>query len=172
MLLAFVAVTGTAVAQATQGNSALDSTEFTCLDSSQVIVQTVDSALPTDSAALDSVLWNNYVTSPEGEKFKCLVMGWMMRTPSFAKMLIRKAAADSLDSESLEKCLRVVMAEQGENVYLPIRADFIRFGKTPAWAILVKWEYRYVSAREVLSHARVYVVDAATYKTLAFRTCD
>ena len=82
-----------------------------------------------------------------------------MQAQSYARALVRKAAADSLDATSLETCLARVLANAETNAYLPISASYVTYKESPAWAILVKWEWADSSPREVLGHARVYVLD-------------
>jgi hypothetical protein len=151
------------------GDSAQD---FLCFDSTQVSIHILSEPLPSDSTLLQSFLWDMFITGPESEGFDCPVSGWKMRAESHARMLIRKATADSLDWIALEACLARVLANTGRNAYLPISASYVNYRGFPAWAILVRWEWADSSPREVLGHARVYVLDARGARQLAFATCS
>lgn len=147
-------------------------TRFTCLDSSKVEVGVRSQPLPTDSTALNSVLWTEFINAPMTDQFDCLVWDAPKRAPSFVRTLIGKARSLFLDSVSLEKCLAAVMADRGDLAYLPVMATSTTYGDIPVWVIVLKWEYADVSSREVLGHARVYVLGASDAKRLAFETCS
>ena len=149
-----------------------DDSSHVCLDSSRVSVHTLQKRLPSDSAAMHTFLWDNFITGPEEKLFTCPVLGWRKQSQSFARVLVRKALGDSLDGASLEKCLASVLADSERNAYLPISATKAMYRKAPAWIILVKWEWADSSPREVLAHSRVFVLNAKDAHTVAFATCD
>ena len=146
--------------------------QYACLDSSKVEVTIRSQPLPVDSTALNSVLWTQFINAPLTDQFDCLVWDASKRAPSFVRTLIGKAESLSLDSVSLEKCLTAVMADRGDLAYLPVSATSTTYGEVPVWVIVVKWEYADVSSREVLGHARVYVLAASDAKQLALETCS
>jgi hypothetical protein len=148
-----------------------DARSFVCLDSSYVVVSRLASAVPSDSTALHSFLWDAFINGPDSNRFDCLVSDCDRAAPSFVRNLVRKAAVASLPAESLAKCLAVVQADRGRNAHLPISATYATYMKAPVWIILVKWEWVDSSAREVLGHARVYVLDAHHTRIIAFATC-
>ncbi len=153
-------------------NAPADTIGFVCLDSNHVSVEVIEEPLPSDSAKLEEFLWQTFAQGPEPEKFTCPVSGWALKSQAFIRTLIRKAAADSLDSLSLKNCLGKVMEDRGKNAYLPIGAKYMHYRNSPVWVILVNWEWTDVSSREVLGHIRVYVMDAHTFRKIAFVTCS
>lgn len=145
---------------------------FVCLDSTQVKVRVLAEPLPSGGEELRSFLWDNYINGPESNSFKCPVAGWADRWGAFERSLLAAAAADSLDATSLGICLARVLADAGQYAYLPIVAEYVLHDGIPAWLVLVKWEHADSSPREVLSHARVYVLAADDARQLAFETCS
>ena len=158
--------------EASTSSSSNSAQDFICLDSTHVSIHILSEPLPSDSTLLRSFLWDTFITGPESDSFDCPVSEWKMRAESYARMLVRKATADSLDGAALEACLAQVLANAGRNAYLPISASYVTYKGTPAWAILVRWEWTDSSPREVLGHARVYVLDARDARQLAFATCS
>jgi hypothetical protein len=146
--------------------------EFVCLDSSRVTVNVLREPIPTDPDTLRSFLWNRFITGPEAELFECPVHAPQSRAESFALALVQMARADSLDAVGLGICLVKVLADAGRNVYLPIAASYGSFEGAPAWVILVKWEWLDSSEKEILGHARAYVMAAKDGRQLGFATCD
>ncbi len=145
--------------------------EFDCLDSAHVTVGVLSTPLPADSTALDSFLWHNFVKGADCDRFDCPLLGWRERARSFATALVQKARTDSLDAQSLQICLDKVLADAGGTAYLPIGASSATYRGVPAWVIVVKWEYASSLPRDVLLHARVYVLDAKHGRQLGFWTC-
>ena len=113
-----------------------------------------------------------YVNGSDSKLFDCPVHADPERAASFERSMVRKAADDSLDGNSLSACLQKVMAAAGRNVYLPVSATYAKYKGVPVWVILVKWEWAESSPDEVLSHSRAYVMDAKTTHQLGFATCD
>lgn len=146
--------------------------QFVCLDSTHVVVRTLTTPVPSDSSALNSFLWDRFINGPDSEGFDCLVWDCEKIVPSYVRALIRKAMAESLPGGSIAKCLSTVLADRGRNAYLPVSATYGTFGKEAVWIILVRWEWADSSSREILGHARVYVVDARHAQIVAFATCD
>ena len=157
--------------ESVQNTPPADSQRFVCLDSTQVLVQVLSKPLPTQEDSLRTFLWENFILGPEPERFNCLVWGWRRRAESFANSLVHKARVDSLDAESLRVCITHVLDDAGRYAYLPISASFGNFGGKPVWVILVKWEWEDSSSREVVGHARVYVLDSRDATQLGFVTC-
>jgi hypothetical protein len=160
-----------------------------CLDSTGVRVYVLATPLPADSTELDSVLWEHFIRGPVSEQSMCpMGEGEGSRVDSFARSMIRQASADSLDAESLRRCLAIVQNQPGAShsdgasqvkhrsemslirtgSSLPVGASHGEYKGVPVWVILVKWGW----LMEGLEHARVYVLDAKDGRQIGFATCD
>ena len=144
---------------------------FACGDSSAVVVNIFKEGLPVEAERLERFLWNNFMNKPEEESFTCPVRGWEERYHSFSRSLIEKATAQSLEGESLRKSLDFILADTGKNAYLPVGAYYATFQGNPAWIVVVKWEWSKL-ANELLSHARVYVIEVKSTRIVGFVTCS
>jgi hypothetical protein len=157
--------------------------EAECLDSTGVLVHVLATPLPADSTELDSALWKDFIRGPESERPLCpMGEGEGSRVDSFTRSMARQAAADSLEAESLRRCLAIVqnlgqVRHQGRrssmNLFragasLPVGASLGEYRGVPVWVILVKWGW----IMEGLEHARVYVLDARDGRQIRFATCD
>jgi len=145
---------------------------FTCLGPDQVTVQTILEPLPADSTALDAYLWDHFIRSDLCERFDCLVHRWCELWPAYAETLVVRAESAGLDGASLRTCLAAVRDDAGRNAYLPIGASRAALRDEPVWVILVKWEWADASSREVLGHARAYVVAAKGGRRLWLASCS
>ncbi len=137
-----------------------------------MVVSVFKHELPVEVESLNQFLWDNFMNRPEVDSFHCRVWGWEEKYDAFSRSLVKKAIARLLDSETLGKSLAVILADRGNNAYLPVGAYYASYNGKPAWIVAVRWEWADVSSREVFGHTRIYVLDARCTRIVGFVTCS
>jgi hypothetical protein len=128
-----------------------------------VIVERIDASLPADQN--ERSVWLSEHIDPEDSKFReKTTRHWQKDYAVFSGVLLEKARAAGLDSESLSKVLKAVQADAGNEflAHLPIAAYASRLGDEPVWILVIHWEQclplppEHRMPPQPLSHHRIY----------------
>jgi hypothetical protein len=151
------------------------------MTSADVIVRRSDVELPKDRDNMRRFLWNNFENKREGQESITVQSKDRMATfKEYRQALVAKAKAQSLDDQSLDKCLEVVLVDsQGTAggrtglAYLPVGAYSAKQADRPAWVIVVGWEKLLdLPTGQPFGHVRVFAIDAKSLEIIGFCTCD
>src|SRR5512140_2126641 len=105
-----------------------------------VVVRRIDGSLPADQN--ERSVWLSEHIDPEDSKFRDqTTRHWQKDYEVFSGVLLEKAKAAGLDSESLAKVLKAVQADAGNEflAHLPIAAYAGRLGDEPVWILVIHW---------------------------------
>jgi hypothetical protein len=133
-----------------------------------VVVQALGGSLPQDDDRRQAFLWK--LCEAAEEKFDSYTdKEWEDNFAAFAKCLVRKAAAQRLDSASLRAVLDLVFQESNGMAYLPVAAYQTSLQGKPVWILVLKWEQE--SLGYGLGHVQARAFDQKTLKLVDFASC-
>jgi hypothetical protein len=124
------------------------------------VLAVLDSPVPIDPNEMEEFLWKQVATRPEAGHFSSASTAkWKEKYKRFADGLVREAAAQKLDSNSLRKVLDTVFAHsEGKLAYLPVAAYHAMMSQYPVWIVTVRWELPLINGRpSEFYHIRVFV---------------
>ena len=143
-----------------------------------VVVRRIDASLPADQN--ERSVWLSEHIDPEESKFReQTTRHWQKDYEVFSGVLLGKAKAASLDSESLSRVLRAVQADAGNEylAHLPIAAYASRLNDEPVWILVIHWEQclppspEYRMPPQPLSHHRIYAYTQRDLRLVAGLSC-
>lgn len=141
--------------------------------SDAVVVRVLDAPLPHDAKEQRKFLWDTFANKPEEQQFSSYGTDkWREHFADFAKVLVRKANDQKLNSESLRKALDLVLGlSKGKTAYLPVGAYQTTLDGNPVWIITLKWEYPRDGKESNLGHISMLAYDQKTLRLVGGNTC-
>jgi hypothetical protein len=142
-----------------------------------VVVEALKDELPTSELDITHFLWSHVFSKPELDGLGNITTTarWKEWLPLFEQGLIQKAQKQSLDAESLRRCLIVVSNQTEKIAYLPVGAYATKQGDMPVWIVALKWEYSGSKTNYpplALTHTRAFAFDARKRSMIGFTTCN
>jgi len=143
-----------------------------------VTVKRIEGSLPADQN--ERSVWLSENIDPEDSKF-CdrTTRHWQKDYAVFSGVLLEKAKAAGLDTESLSKVLKAVQADAGNEylAHLPIAAYASRLNGEPVWILVIHWEQclplppEYRMPPQPLSHHRIYAYTQRDLRLVGGMSC-